>query len=109
MCDCYFNNPPTFYDSATVKGRKDHKCAECLRVIPKGELHEYAKGLWDGRFDDFRTCETCQELIRECGITCYCHELLMDELDERDYPDSQLVRAFFDRRRANYRRLEEAR
>lgn len=105
MCDCYWDNPPTFYECRTVKGRKEHKCSECLRVIEKGEHHEYAKGLWDGDFSDFRTCKTCCDMRDEIKLTCYCHGQMMDELDERDCPGVQSVSDFRQRRRDNWERL----
>lgn len=107
MCDCS-DYAPTFYGARNVKGRKDHRCDECLRVIPKGEQHEYAKGLWEGDFSDFRTCGLCCDMIRESGLTCYCHGHLMDELHEVDFPGVKSVVEFQDRRRANYDRIREA-
>lgn len=105
MCDCYWDNPPTIYECREVKGRKEHKCSECLRVIEKGERHEYAKGLWNGDFSDFRTCKTCCDMRDEIKLTCYCHGQMMDELDERDYPGVQSVVDFQQRRRDNWDRL----
>ena len=105
MCDCCLDHPPTFYECRTLKGRKDHKCCECLRIIPKGELHEYAKGLWDGDFSDYRTCRTCCDMREEINLTCYFHSEMMNDLDERDYTGVQSVVDFHRRRRANWDRL----
>jgi len=106
MCDCYRDSPSTFYDCKTVKGRKDHRCSECLRTIEKGEQHTYVKGLWDGDFETFRTCGDCMSMTRELKVTCWCHGQLMDELDEREYPGVQSVIAFHQRRAANWLRLD---
>ena len=106
MCDCYWDNPPTFYDCRTVKGRKEHRCSECLRTIEKGEQHEYVKGLWDGDFGTFRTCGDCMAMTGEIEVTCWCHGQLMDEIDERDYPGVQSVVDFHERRAANWVRLD---
>jgi hypothetical protein len=108
MCDCYWDNPPTFYDCKTVKGRKEHKCSECLRVIEKGESHEYAKGLWDGDFSDFRTCGICCAMRDEIDLKCYCHGMMMEEIDERDYPGVKSVVDFHKRRDSNWHRLDRA-
>jgi len=102
MCECYWDNPPAFYDRRIVKGRKEHKCDECLRVIEKGEEHEYAKGVWEGDFSDFRTCQTCLDMIKEIDLHCYCHGVLMDEIDECDFAGVQSVADFQQRRRVNY-------
>ena len=107
MCDC-LDNTATFYEKKTVKGRIEHQCAECLRIIEQGEWHEYAKGLWEGSFSSYRTCELCSDMIKETGIDCYCHGYVMDELDERDFADMQSVVDFHSRRRVNYDRIESA-
>jgi ASC-1-like (ASCH) protein len=107
MCDCS-DYPPTFYERKIVNGRKEHRCSECLRTIKKGEQHEYAKGLWEGDFSQFRTCQTCRAMVEEIGLECYCHGNLMDEVDERDHHDTQSVADFFERRRANYDRIYAA-
>lgn len=106
MCDC-MNDPPVFYEAHTVKGRKTHKCSECLRVIEKGEHHEYVRGLWEGDFDQFRTCSDCLELRHDLKIECFAHGLLMDEFD--DHLEMQAVIDFFDRRQENLIRLKRER
>lgn len=107
MCDCS-DYAPTFYARKIVKGRKEHQCDECLRIIESGEQHEYAKGLWEGDFLQFRTCQTCRAMVEEIGLECYCHGSLMDEIVELDYPESESVATFFERRRANYDRIYAA-
>lgn len=102
MCDCDYSDPPTFYESKMVRGRKTHRCCECLRTIEKGEQHQYTTGLWDGNFEDFRTCDTCLAMIAEVKLECYCHGFVMDELDVRDYEGVACVESFFARRRANW-------
>jgi hypothetical protein len=47
-------------------------------------------------------------MVEEIGLECYCHGNLMDEVDERDHPDTQSVADFFERRRANYDRIYAA-
>lgn len=101
MCNCDYD-PPTFYESRTVRARKPHRCCECLRTIEKGESHEYAKGLWHGRFKNFRTCQTCLAIVKAAEVSCYCFGLLMDEIDPRDYEHLPCVAEFFERRRANW-------
>ena len=105
MCGCG-DYPPTFYEQRSVKGRKEHRCDECLRVIKTGERHQYAKGLWDGDFLTFRTCETCIGVIKDAEVDCYCHGHLMDDLDARDFFGMKSVEDFFIRRRANYDAIE---
>lgn len=106
MCDCDLY-PPTFYEACEVKGRKEHKCSECLRAIAIGERHEYVKGLWEGDFDQFRTCSECVLLRESLKIDCFGHGQLMDELD--DHRDTPSVIEFFERRQVNWERLKRER
>ena len=108
MCDC-LDNPPEFYNCRDVKGRKAHECCECLGVIAKGDQHEYVKGVWDGEFQDYRTCAACCAMRSEIKLTCYCYGQMMEQLDERDYPGVQSVADFLDRRRKNWLRRRQER
>lgn len=107
MCDCYLDNPPTFYDCKNVKGRKEHKCDECLQSIAKGEQHEYAKGLWEGKLSDYRTCQTCLDMIKEIDLQCHCHGDLLEEIDVWVLLGVQSVMDFKLRRKANYQAAYE--
>jgi len=44
------------------KARKEYRCCECERAIPKGEIYERASGKFDGEFYDQKTCEQCAEI-----------------------------------------------
>ncbi len=39
---------------------KEHRCAECRQVIPKGTKHVRFKSLFEGSWDDQRICEPCR-------------------------------------------------
>ena len=52
---------PTLYEEKLVKARKQHKCAECISPIVKGERYYYVKGLWEGRFDSFKFHKDCHD------------------------------------------------
>jgi hypothetical protein len=45
-----------------IKGRKEHKCCECRRAIPKGVVHERAKLLCEGYWSEYRTCKLCKSV-----------------------------------------------
>lgn len=45
-----------------VRGRKDYKCCECRRVIPKGVPHENVKHLYEGGWSSVRTCDLCRHV-----------------------------------------------
>jgi len=61
----------TFTHYKTVKARKAHECSECEREIRPGETYERFKGLIDGRWSLYTTCEHCQAarswLEKVCG------------------------------------------
>lgn len=48
-----------FGDPIIREARKEHKCCECARVIPKGEKYEVFEGSWDGEFSTYKTCIDC--------------------------------------------------
>lgn len=55
-------------DLKITRTRKEHKCYECRRSIPKGAECERGSGLWEGKFDTWHTCMDCYH-IRQ-GLTC---------------------------------------
>jgi len=83
MCSCD-GDPPEFYDVNIVKGRKQHKCCECLSVISVGESQQVASGKWEGDFAVFRTCMKCVELRKLLvarGLECWAHGYLLEDLE----------------------------
>jgi hypothetical protein len=53
---------PDIIEVTSVRARKSHYCYECSARILKGEEYERVKGLWDGHWDTFSTCNICIEL-----------------------------------------------
>ena len=101
MCCC--DGPmPAIYEAKIVKAGKNWRCCECLDDIPHGDRHEHAKGLWEGRWSQFRTCLACVEARHLAYESCIAHGQLMDHLDARDGPEQA---AWFERRDATYWRL----
>ncbi len=80
MCDF---DPPTIYEAKTVKARKAHKCCECRKPIEKGQMYIRHKGLWEGRFDEYKWCMICDGLQKKYKVTCFCfgqlHEAIQEE------------------------------
>lgn len=56
------------YNSAMVVARKPHKCCECRAEIKPRERYERVAGLWDGRWEHYRTCAMCVEI--RTAFTC---------------------------------------
>ena len=58
--------PPTGpFDEEMVQARKAYACVECGGEIVYGEEHWRAKGVWDGKWATYRTCEECFEFRQE--------------------------------------------
>lgn len=71
-CYCDYSSP-TIYDVKMVVAKKAHKCSECGRHINKKEKYEYLKGLWDGEWGTFYTCQECLNLRKHLQeLPCYC-------------------------------------
>ena len=58
-CSCATSDPPDVYNERHVVARKRHICYECGSAIDPGERYERVKGLWEGKWYEFKTCETC--------------------------------------------------
>jgi hypothetical protein len=63
-CDGYAE----IYETRWPKARKEHRCGECARVIPKGEVYQRVSGKFDGEFFDDITCSQCAEI--RSAFTC---------------------------------------
>ena len=59
-CYCDFDGPEVFTEKIRT-ARKAHRCCECHESIEPGESYEWVKGLWDGQWFTFKTCQCCQE------------------------------------------------
>jgi len=50
---------PTMYTVTRPVARKQHRCCECRQPIEPKEQYVRTDGMWDGRFDVFKTCMFC--------------------------------------------------
>ena len=78
--------------------RKRWKCVECGAVIEPSERYEHVRGLWDQRYETYRTCEGCVE-VRDavlCGGHAYGE--LWDTLSNADVirGDRAVERCWYD-------------
>jgi hypothetical protein len=60
-----FGELPSVFDATMRRARKEHTCCECKQSIRIGDLYELAKGCWNGKWDSFKTCDTCADLRRQ--------------------------------------------
>lgn len=78
----------TVWNAEIRTARKEHRCCECEEAIPIGVRYEYISMLFDGSWDTFRLCLSCQEIGKHfaCGngrVIC----TLWNDLEENFYPD----------------------
>lgn len=81
------DNPPEFYVETRPRARKPHRCVECGRRVPPGEVYVKTAGKWDGGFDVFVQHVACRELLQFvsdefCGGESWSFGTLRDELGE---------------------------
>jgi len=89
-CDCDMDGP-TFYSVETRKANKQHVCCECRETIVPGEKYRIASGVWDGRWNKYKTCLPCWAIGKDWACECWPHgglrQYVMDVADI-DYLDA---------------------
>lgn len=53
-----------FWHLTLRRGRKQHRCEPCGRIIPAGEPSYAVAGVFQGDFTSYRECIPCEQLIR---------------------------------------------
>lgn len=71
-CDAEY---PDVYDESDVIARKEHTCCECDSPIDKGEKYTRIKGLWDGKWEEYKQCETCNYFFHHYSEYSHCMPL----------------------------------
>ena len=80
---CIYEDGPDVFSEAWRKARKLHRCCECGSDIENGEVYEYVKGLWDGHWSEYKTCEKCADLRESLSdVTCPYYEGLSEAYTE---------------------------
>jgi hypothetical protein len=60
---------PDVFSRALVRARKAHACCECGAPILPGEEYYLAEGLWEGRWERYKTCSCCEK--KRCALADY--------------------------------------
>ena len=64
------------------KARKEHGCAECHRIIDKGEIYLSMSVVYDGEFSAYKVCAHCEVvqlwLKEECGG--FVHNAVVEDI-----------------------------
>ena len=81
MCDCDYDPVECYSETRVNKARKDHKCADCMGVIKKGDGYVRIGYVFDGSGRTVKRCGDCHAvrcMVNEVGGNCTC--LPMDGL-----------------------------
>lgn len=83
------------YRASRPVARKEHRCEECGRTIPKGERYFYAFGVTDGYGCSFYYCAHCEVacdwLAKNCGGFIHGGNAVTEDIHEHieEYPASR--------------------
>jgi len=78
-CVCGYDfDPADVYVEKTRKANKEHICCECREKILPGQEYEHVRAMWDGKWDEFKTCYLC---VRIRTDVC-CDGFLFEGLKE---------------------------
>lgn len=56
---------PSVFRTETRKARKIHVCYECRKKIQPGEQYLVFTGCWEGKWEEYKTCQDCADLREE--------------------------------------------
>ncbi len=59
MCFCEIDDSPRVSWGSHPTARKEHVCCECDSRISVGESYHLLRGIWDGDFETYKTCDIC--------------------------------------------------
>ena len=83
MCYCV-DEYPEFANTGFVRARKPHRCEECDRTIPVGELYEKTSGKSEGMMYTYKVCAECaawgKAFAAVTRLVCGCSGWIIGEL-----------------------------
>jgi hypothetical protein len=84
--DC--DGSPEFQDVTYPKARKEHRCVECRRLVPKGEQYQKWVMKFDGDLSCDKTCSECAEIrqVFSCGEMQPQFGQLWQEMHDNAFP-----------------------
>ena len=86
MCNCDIDDGPSVSWESNHVSIKTHTCCECGSQIDVGEKYWLLKGVWDGEFLTFKTCEICENIRIEAiaeGAECITLGCLYEEIGSK--------------------------
>lgn len=78
---------PSVHDVTTPIARKHHTCVECGDPIARGTKYEHVKGLWDGRWDTYRTCLSCVEIRDHFACDGWIYGQIWEDIEQNFFPE----------------------
>lgn len=85
-CSCEINvddaDGPTFATEELRWAAKRHWCCECRRKISPGELYENTRGMWDGKFETYKTCYDCRSVRRTMFKRGWTYEMIWEDIQD---------------------------
>ena len=58
-CDWGNGDDSEFFREDIITARVEHYCCECGDTIQPGSKYQRIKGVWDGKWETFKTCTPC--------------------------------------------------
>lgn len=84
-CSCVYvmdYDPPQLYNEKLAKAKEEHSCCECGKKIQPEDQYVYISGKWEGRFNVFKMCVVCKEIIDAFFCDGFLFEVVLDNLWE---------------------------
>jgi hypothetical protein len=78
----YDGDQATVYNERHVVARKAHACYECREPIAPGTRHKVVTGLWEGRWETYRWCPACDEIVAEFSGGPRSFGVLWEEMEQ---------------------------
>lgn len=69
-CVCPEGEPAQVLESAVVRAKIRHRCAECRKIIQPGERYEYNRCVSGGFWETYKICISCRSIgldLLPCG------------------------------------------
>jgi len=81
-CGCIYvdscDSSAVCYTEKMRVAKKTHKCGECDRQIQPGETYEYVSGMWEDRWNVYKTCKDCLSVREEFFCEGFYYEMIWE-------------------------------
>lgn len=94
-CGCDSDGYAEIFRQSYPKARKEHKCADCGKMIQPGEEYEYTFQVFEGDASSCKSCLACagiREALADLGFCFEMGELRSAYIEYLDEYASQAIR-----------------